>query len=123
MSLLQQLIDGSLVSRDRLMRAREFYSPAESDASAGVAFARWTKRVSQQSALVVAREMAGLSDAELSALEAEFASRPMRQSLPWVRHAVVVGTVLVVMAGLGLGVQAWTSLGQAAQALQVASVT
>ena len=31
MSLLQQFIDVSLVSRQRLMQAREFYSPSEGD--------------------------------------------------------------------------------------------
>lgn len=123
MSLLQQVIDGSLLSRQRLMQAREFYSPSARNAPARVAFARWTNRISEQPALSVARELAGLSGPELDELEAEFVGCPMRQPPPWVRYAAVVGIVLVVLAGLGLGLQALTSLGEAVdQTLQAASV-
>jgi hypothetical protein len=123
MSLLQQIIDDSLVSRRRLMQAREFYSPFERKGPARVAFARWTNRVLEQPAPGVARELAGLSGPELDELEAEFVSCPMRQPPPWVRYAVVVGIVLMVLAGLGLGLQALTSLGEAVgRTLQAASV-
>ena len=123
MSMLQQIIDGSLVSRHRLMQAREFYSPSERNVPARDALARWTKRVLEQPALAVARELAGLSEHELDDLEAEFVRCPMRQPLSWVRHAVVVGIVLMVFAGLGLGLQALTSLGETAgRTLQAASV-
>ena len=71
MSLLQQIIDGSLVSRERLMQAREFYSPSERKGPARVALARWTTRVSEQPALGLARELAGLSGPELDELETE----------------------------------------------------
>ena len=122
MSMLQQIIEGSLVSRQRLMQAREFYSPSERNVPARVAFARWTNRVLEQPALAVARELAGLSGPELddwkpSSLVARCVSRP------WVRHAVVVGIVLMVLAGLGLGLQALTSLGETAgRTLQAASI-
>ena len=123
MSLLQQIIDGSLVSRERLMQSREFYSPSEKKAPARVALARWTNRVLEQPALGVARELAGLSEPELDELEAEFRRCPMRQPPQWVRYAVVVGIVLLALAGLGLGVQALTSLGETAgRTLQAASV-
>ena len=123
MSMLRQIIDGSLVSRQRLMQAREFYSPSQTNVSARVAFARWSNRVVEQPALGVARELAGLSGAELDELEAEFVSCPMRQPPVWLRHAVVVGVVLVMLAGLGLGLQALTSLGETAgRTLQAASV-
>jgi len=114
MSLLSQCIDGSLVSRQRLMQAREFYSPCEKDLPARAAFARWTSRVSEQAAVSVAREIAGLSEPELNALAAEFASCQMRQSPRWVRHALVSGIVLVMLASLALGVQALVSLGDVA---------
>jgi len=122
MSLLQQIIDGSLVSRQRLMQSRDFYSPSERKGPARVALARWTNRVLEQPALGVARELAGLSGPELDELEGEFRSCPMRQPPQWVRYAVVVGIVLLVLAGLGLGVQALMSLGEAgARTLRVVS--
>jgi len=113
MSLLQHIIDGSLVSRQRLMQSREFYSPFERKGPARVGLARWTHRVLEQPALVVARELAGLSGPELEELEAEFRSRPMRQPPQWVRYAVVVAIVLMVLAGVGLGLQALMGLGEA----------
>ena len=122
MSLLQQLIDVSLVSRQRLMQAREFYSPSP-NVSSQMSLARWTKRVAEQPALEVARELAGLSDPELDHLEAEFVSCPMRQPPPWVRYVVMVGAVLVVLAAIGLGLHALTNLEEtASRTLQTASV-
>jgi hypothetical protein len=123
MSMLQQIFNGSLVSHQRLMRAREFYSPSGTNLPPRAALAQWTKRVSEQPEIGVARELAGLSGSELGALEAEFVSCPMRQPPTWVRHAVVVGTVLLLLAGLGLGLQALTILGEtASRTLQAASV-
>jgi len=123
MSLLQQMIDGSFVNRQRLMQAREFYSPSTRNAPARAAFARWTTRVSEQPALGVARELAGLSGPELDELETEFGNQPLRQRPPWFRYAVVVGIVLVLLAGLGLGLQALTSLEETVgRTLQAASV-
>lgn len=123
MSLLQQIIDGSFVSRQRLMQAREFYAPSEGNPPRRVAFAHWTKRVLEQPPIGVARELAGLSGAELAELEAEFISCPMRQPAQWVRHAVVIGTMLMLLAGLGLGLQVLTNLGETAnRLLQAGSV-
>jgi len=123
MSLLRQLIDGSLVSRQRLMQAREFYSPADRNLPARDAFARLTARVSEQPALAVAREIAGLSEPELNALQAEFASCQMREPPRWVRHALVGGIGLLMFAGFGLSLQALTSLGDiAGRALQAGSM-
>ena len=124
MSMLKQFIHGSLVSRQRLMQAREFYSPSPRNLGAGLAFERWTRRVLEQPALAVARELAGLSGPELYELEAEFVRCPVRQPAPWVRHAVALGGLLMVLAGLGLGLQAMASLGEAAtRTLQTISVT
>jgi hypothetical protein len=123
MSLLQQIIDVSLVSRQRLMQSREFYSPFERKGPARVELARWTNRILEQPALGVARELAGLSDPELDGLENEFRSFPMRQAPQWVRYAVVIGIVLMVLAGLGLSLQALAGLGETVgRTLQVASV-
>ena len=123
MSLLQQFIDGSLVSRHRLMQAREFYSPSDKNMPAREALGHWTKRVLEQPPVAVARELAGLPGPELHALEAEFVRCPMRQPLPWVRHAVVIGALLMVLAFLGLGLQALAGVGgTAGRTLQAVSV-
>ena len=123
MSVLTQFIHGSLVSRQRLMQAREFYSPSPRNLPARMAYERWTRRVLEQPALAVARELAGLSGPELYELEAEFVRCPIRQPAPWVRYAVLVGGVLMVLAGFGLGLQAMASLGETAtQTLQTTSV-
>jgi hypothetical protein len=111
------------VSTERLMREREFYSPAAAVPSAQHAFARWTKRLSVASELDAARELAGLSDVELAELEAEFQRSPMRARSPAVRHAVVGGLALVVVGGFGLALQAGTNLGElAVRLLQAGSV-
>ena len=86
MSLLNQIFDGSVLSSERLMRHRQFYSPAAKQMPAQAAFARWTQRVAVTSELEAARELAGLSDAELRELEAEFIRSPMRQPARWVRQ-------------------------------------
>ena len=114
MSVLTQFIQGSLISRQRLMQGREFYSPAPRNLPAQLAFERWTRRVLEQPALAVARELAGLSGPELYELEAEFVRCPLRPPAPWVRPAVAVGGVLMVLAGLGLGLQALASLSETA---------
>lgn len=123
MPFLNQIIDGSLLSGDRLLRAREFYSPIDKRLPTQVAFARWTQRVSMQSALGAARELAGLSDQELAELEAEFIRCPMRQQSRWIGHAVVSGGVLIVLACIGFGLEALAKLGDTgARALLMMSV-
>ena len=123
MSTLKQFIDGSLVSRQRLMQARHFYAPSRTNTSPQAAFVRWTSRVSEAPALEVARALVGLSEPELDELEAEFVECPTRQAAPWVRHAAVVGVVLLVLAALGLGGQALASLGETAtRTVRAASV-
>jgi hypothetical protein len=123
---MKRLIDGMLVSRERLMRAREFYSPAPPPVSAERSFAGWTERVSVQTELGSAREMAGLSNAELDALEAEFVRCPTRPRPAWVREAVLAGVILLVLACAGLGMLGLTDLGDVAsrtlQALSAASL-
>jgi hypothetical protein len=123
MSLLDQIVDGSILSRERLMRARGFYSPTAKKTCAELEFARWVARLSVQSPLGGARELAGLSDAELAALEAEFARCPMRPRARWIRDAVVAGIALIGLAGLGLAWQALASLGDPfARIVQAASI-
>jgi len=124
MSLLKQIIDGSVLSSERLMRHRHFYAPAAKGIPAQLAFARWTNRVAVTSELESARELAGLSDVELRELEAEFVRCPMRPQARWVRHSIVIGAVLIVLAALGLSLQALTHLGDTAtRTLQAASIS
>jgi hypothetical protein len=56
MSLLSRFVNGSLVSSERLMRAREFYAPVPPATDTARAFAYWTERASVQSELACARE-------------------------------------------------------------------
>jgi len=123
MSILDQIIDGSLLSTERLMQAREHYAPSRQEPSAAAAFARWTERVSVQPSLGVARELAGLSGEELAALEAEFVRCPMRPKSAWVRLAVVVGALLTVLAALGFAAEALAAPGHVAtRALHLACI-
>ena len=123
---LKRILDGLLVSRERLMQAREFYSPAPRTLPADRSFAKWTERVSVQSELGSAREMAGLSNTELDALEAEFVRCPTRPRPAWVREAVLAGVILLVLASAGLMMLGLTELGDVAsrtlQALSAAAL-
>lgn len=123
MSVLARFIHGSLVSRQRLMQAREFYSPSPRHLPAQRAFERWTRRVRDEPELAVARALAGLSGPELHELEAEFVRCPVREPAAWVRHAVAAGAVLIGLAVIGLGVQAAASVGEvAARTLQTTGI-
>jgi hypothetical protein len=106
MSLLTRFVNGSLVSSERLMRARDFYSPSRPSTDPGRAFAHWTERASIQSELACARELAGLPDAELQALEEEFVRCQNRRAPGWVPSANVIGLGLLAIGLLGLGGQA-----------------
>lgn len=105
-SLLQQILDGSLVSRQRLMEARHFYSPRRGATTPEQAFAAWTDRVAIQAALGGARELAGLSDAELSVLEAEFERAPIRRTSSRFRNVFRVGAALAAAGAFALALQA-----------------
>jgi len=94
-----------MISNERLMRDREFYAPQAAPTSPGAALAGWSERVSLLNELGSARELAGLSDAELSALEAEFLRCQMRPRAHWERDAVRFGAALTVLACLGLAFQ------------------
>lgn len=106
MSLLAQILSGSLLSRERLLQARDFYAPAAAPDTAAAGFARWTERVATQTQLASARQLAGLSDDELNQLEAEFVRCPERRRTGRTRHAAALGSALVALAVLGFVVQA-----------------
>lgn len=112
MSILSPLFDGSLLSSERLMRAREFYAPDPAAVAGRPTLASWTKRVPVQSELASARELAGLSDAELTSLEAEFQRCQMRPRSAWQRHASLIGVVFVVLAACALAAPALVVMGE-----------
>jgi hypothetical protein len=104
MSITDGLLDGSLIGRERLMQAREFYSPWRTTLPAETALARFTQRIAVQSELGSAREMAGLTDAQLSVLEGEFMRCQTRPRSAWVRHGLWVGALLVALACIAIAV-------------------
>ncbi|NUZ05264.1 hypothetical protein [Piscinibacter koreensis] len=103
MSLVNSFFDGSLLGSERLMRAREFYAPERTPPSPQVAFERWTQRLVVQSELGTARELAGLSDAELEALQSEFIRCPTRPRSAYVRGGIWAGVALVALGCLSAG--------------------
>jgi len=122
---IDQILDGSLLSKERLLQAREHYTPSAAPGSPELAFARWTQRISVQSELGSAREIAGLTDDEMSAMEAEFVRCPTRPRSTRVRQAVPAGVALSTLGGLGLLVQGLVGgMGAGAQpAVQMISAT
>lgn len=98
MSVLNHLWDGTLIGRERLMQAREFYAPSRSTMTPEVEFARWTQRIAVQNELGSAREMAGLSNSQMDVLEKEFIRCQTRSPSAWSRYGLWVGAVLVAMA-------------------------
>ena len=102
MSLLSHLYRGSLLSDESLLQARERYLPMQPAPSPRAAFGQWTERVALQPELVSARELAGLSEAELAALEVEFMRAPFRQRTDALRFAIPAGALLCAIGALAL---------------------
>ena len=124
MAMLNQILDGSLISSERLLQAREFYSPTRTALPAELAFARWAERVAVQTELGSARELAGLSDDELALMEAEFVRCQSRPRSGRARHTVASGALLAALGGLGLALPGLAAgMGKAAYpALQMVSI-
>ena len=103
---ISQILEGSLLSQERLMEAREQYSPVSRPLSPAEAFDRWTRRISIQGELSIAREIAGLTDEELSAMEAEFVRCPKRPGSRRTQSAVPTGLSFVAIGAISLTLQA-----------------
>ena len=125
MRLINQIREGSLLSHERMMEAREHYSPTSGALSPEQAFARWTQRISIQSELGSAREIAGLTEEELSAMEAEFFRCPRHPGSSRARSAVPTGLAVAAIGATGLVMQALLRDSSTAgyQAVQMASAT
>jgi hypothetical protein len=59
----------------------------------------WAKRALQQSEIASARELAGLTDAELMHLENEFSGCRTRPRPPWQRDAMASGIAFLLLGG------------------------
>ena len=106
MSLFNQILQGSLLSHQRLMEAREQYWPTGQALSPEHAFARWTQRISIQSEFDSAREISGLTEEELSAMDAEFCRCPKRPGSGRTRSAVATGIAFTAIGAISLTLQA-----------------
>lgn len=101
MSLLQSLAQGSLLTEESLLQSTEGYLVISASSTPEGAFDAWTRKMTMQNELGIAREMAGLSEENLSALAAVYARTPRRVRTDRLRPAIPVGAGLL-LAGLGL---------------------
>jgi hypothetical protein len=101
-SLIEQILGGSLLSNERLMQAREGYAPSRIELDAEAGYARWTERLAAQRDLDSARELAGLADEELKGLEAEFVRCPTRRRADRLRLAMPAGATLMLLGAVAL---------------------
>jgi hypothetical protein len=124
MSILKQFLDSSVFNTERLMLARELYAPTDA-LPVEQAFARWTERAAQQNDIASARELAGLSDPELEALEAEFRRAQTRPPAAWRKQLIRTGLALLGVGALCLAARAQFAgtEGGAAQALLLLGLT
>ena len=102
MSVLDNLFHWSLLSDSTLMQAREGYKPTPAAQNAAMEFAQRTERMSTQSDIVAAREIAGLPEESLSALATEFAHAPRRRRTDRLRLAIPSGVMLLAAGLFGL---------------------
>ena len=121
MSALDHLLEGSLIGKERLMQAREYYTPSRAVLLPEQAFEHWTRRIAVQSPLGSVREMVGLADAQLDTLEGEFIRCPIRPRSAWDRHGLRIGALGVLFACIAFAASPLVGLGAAAsQAMTVA---
>jgi hypothetical protein len=78
--------------------------------------AHWSQRLTQQTELVTVRQIAGLSDAELAALAAEFTLSPRYRRIDMMRFATPLGVTTFGTGLAGLTLQA-ASLGAAGRGM------
>jgi hypothetical protein len=115
-SMFGQLAQGSLTSNAALKRSREGYRPSVAAQHGPAQMARWSERLTQQSELATARQIAGLSDAELATLTTEFTLSPRYRRTDKMRFAAPLGVAGFVAGLLGLMLQE-ASLGAAGRGM------
>lgn len=104
-SMFGQLAQGSLSSNTALERSREGYRPSAPALADPAQMAHWSKRLTQQTELATARQIAGLSDAELASLANEFALSPRHKRTDKMRFAGPAGVAAFGAGLLGLMLQ------------------
>ena len=88
-----------MISDKRLLEARPCHEPDVVAAAGRSSLAEWAQRALLQSEIASARELAGLTDAELTRLENEFCGCRTRPRPAWQRDAVPLGIALLLLAG------------------------
>ena len=111
-SMFGQLIPGSITGKADPERAREGERCSDPAESARAQMTHWSHRMTRQPELATAREIAGLSDAELAALAGEFTLSPRRKRTDATRFATPFGVVVFAAGLAGLMLQE-ASLGAA----------
>ena len=102
------------MTEEDVLHARERYRPSPAARTPEMALVYWTERIAGLSDLVASRELAGLSDEELSALALEYERTPRRKRTDVLRHAYVA-SALFALTGGGLALAAATTPGQAVE--------
>jgi hypothetical protein len=102
MSLIQSLSQGSLLSDESLLQSREGYAPISAASSGEIAFDQWTRRMTTQHELGIARELAGLPDETLAGMAAVFERSPRRRRTDRLRFAMPTGAALMLAGAIVL---------------------
>ena len=111
-SMFGQLVQGSVTSKAALERSGEGYRPHSAAPAAQAQMARLSQRLTQQGELATARQVAGLSDAELAGLAGEFALSPRYKRTDAMRFTTPLGVAVFAAGLMGLMLQE-SSLGAA----------
>jgi len=90
---------GPMISDKRLLEARPCHEPDVVAAAGRSSLVEWARRALLQSEIASARELAGLTDAELTHLENEFSRCGTRPRPAWQRDAVPLGIAVLLLAG------------------------
>jgi len=88
-----------IVSDQRPLEARPTEGRDVLPTGAGSSLVEWAQRALMQSEIASARELAGLTDAELTHLENEFAGCRTRPRPAWQRDAIPLGIAALLLAG------------------------
>jgi hypothetical protein len=115
-SMFGQLVQGSITSKAALERSGEGYQPHPAAPGTQAQMARWSRRLTQQGELATARQVGGLSDAELAALAGEFALAPRYKRTDAMRFATPLGVAVFAAGLMGLMLQE-SSLGAAGRGI------
>ena len=104
-SMFGQLVQGSGASPASPERAREGQRSGAAADAGRPHLNHWSERLARQPELATAREVAGLSDAELAALASEFALSPRRRRTDLMRFASPFGAFVFAAGLAGLMLQ------------------